>query len=198
MPRPKRIRPLSRAEVREVDRRAIDEFGLPGAVLMENAGRGAAELLLKRKPTGSVVICAGKGNNGGDGFVVARHLENRGVPVRVILFALPSRLQGDAAIFFHVLNRAGTSIEVVGDDPEEPSDEQPEDGGEEEEGEQGGTEDAPDEGGEGTPEGGEMEMRGEEAEEGSTDERGSDQMEMGDEQAMAGDDFAAARPLVFR
>ncbi|TMM27726.1 MAG: hypothetical protein E6F99_30860, partial [Actinobacteria bacterium] len=65
---------LSRDEVRELDRRAIEGFGVPGVVLMENAGRGCAELLMRlnpeRRPT--VILC-GPGNNGGDGFVIARH-----------------------------------------------------------------------------------------------------------------------------
>jgi len=76
---------LSRDESRALDRRAIDLFGVPGVVLMENAGRGCAELLMRlnpdRKPT--VILC-GPGNNGGDGFVIARHLDNYGWPVRVI------------------------------------------------------------------------------------------------------------------
>ena len=70
--------PLSREQVRDVDRRAISEYGMPGVVLMENAGRGAAELLIELGIAGRVVICAGKGNNGGDGYVIARHLRNRG------------------------------------------------------------------------------------------------------------------------
>ncbi|MBA4067206.1 MAG: NAD(P)H-hydrate epimerase [Isosphaera sp.] len=76
---------LSRADAREFDRRAIHDFGVPNLVLMENAGRGAAELLMRlnpdRRPT--VVLC-GPGNNGGDGFVVARHLDNHGWPARVV------------------------------------------------------------------------------------------------------------------
>jgi NAD(P)H-hydrate epimerase len=104
------LRPLSRAEVRDVDRRAIDEFGMSGIVLMENAGRGAAELLVQLGIGGRVIVCAGKGNNGGDGFVIARHLENRGVEVRVLLFADSQTLQGDAATNFHILRVAGTPI----------------------------------------------------------------------------------------
>jgi NAD(P)H-hydrate epimerase len=76
---------LTREQVRELDRRAIDGFGVPGVVLMENAGRGCAELLMRlnpdRKPT--VILC-GPGNNGGDGFVIARHLDNHGWPVWVV------------------------------------------------------------------------------------------------------------------
>src|SRR5437660_1812771 len=81
---------LSRAEVRELDRRAIDEFGVPGVVLMENAGRGCAELLMRlnpdRKPT--IILC-GPGNNGGDGFVIARHLDNHEWPVKVFAVVCP-------------------------------------------------------------------------------------------------------------
>src|SRR5580704_13369213 len=98
---------LTRAQVREVDRRAITEFGVPGIVLMENAGRGAAELLISLGVQGSVAICCGKGNNGGDGLVIARHLDNRGIAVRVLLFAGPEELTGDAAVNVRIVERAG-------------------------------------------------------------------------------------------
>ncbi len=98
---------LTRSQVRDVDRRAIEEYGLPGVVLMENAGRGAVELLCKEGCRGPVVICAGKGNNGGDGFVMARHLAIRGIEARVILCCAASQLTGDAAINYRVLQRAG-------------------------------------------------------------------------------------------
>jgi NAD(P)H-hydrate epimerase len=103
---------LSRSEVREFDRRAIEEFGIPGAILMENAGRGAAETLLALGVRGRVVICCGKGNNGGDGFVVARHLALHGVPVRVLLLARPEELQGEARLNHDMLVRAGLPILV--------------------------------------------------------------------------------------
>src|SRR5205807_3953503 len=89
---------LTRDEVRDLDRRAVEEFGVPGVVLMENAGRGAAELLLSLGVTGSVVVCCGRGNNGGDGFVIARHLDLRGVDVKVLLFEPPDGLKGDALV----------------------------------------------------------------------------------------------------
>jgi NAD(P)H-hydrate epimerase len=101
---------LTRAQVRDVDRRAIDEYGLTGLVLMENAGRNAAELLLQLGIHGPVVICCGKGNNAGDGFVLARHLEIAAVPVSVLLAAPSSSLIGDALVNFGVLRRAGTRI----------------------------------------------------------------------------------------
>ena len=69
---------LTRTQVRRVDQIAIQEYGIPGVVLMENAGRGCVEQLIKRGCRGPVVICCGPGNNGGDGFVIARHLDNRG------------------------------------------------------------------------------------------------------------------------
>jgi NAD(P)H-hydrate epimerase len=104
------LRPLSRNEVRDVDRRAINELGMPGIVLMENAGRGAAELLVHLGISGRVVVCAGRGNNGGDGFVIARHLENHGFDVRVLLFADSQKLEGDAATNFRILRAAGTPV----------------------------------------------------------------------------------------
>lgn len=110
-------RTFCRNELRDLDRRAVEDYGLPGAVLMENAGRGAAEVLLNEGAKGPVVICAGKGNNGGDGYVVARHLENHGIPVKVLLFCRPSELRGDAAIHFRVIEAAGTPIEVIGTTP---------------------------------------------------------------------------------
>src|SRR5829696_3953514 len=98
----------SRAAVRELDRRAIDEFGVPGVVLMENAGRGAAELLVRLNPERRrVLILCGPGNNGGDGFVMARHLDARGWPVEVRLFADPAGLSPDAATNFIPIQRSG-------------------------------------------------------------------------------------------
>jgi NAD(P)H-hydrate epimerase len=101
------MRPLTRSQVREIDRRAIEEFGLPGIVLMENAGRGAAELLHGLAPGASVAIVCGKGNNAGDGFVIARHLENLGHVVRLLLACDPAELRGDAAIAWRVAEKAG-------------------------------------------------------------------------------------------
>src|SRR5580704_1637732 len=115
---PAPLRPLTRDEVRKIDRRAIEELGLPGIVLMENAGRGAAELLVGLGIDGPVIVTAGKGNNGGDGFVIARHLEIHGFEVRVLLFADPLELAGDALTNYRVLNAAGTQIRnSAGADP---------------------------------------------------------------------------------
>ncbi len=101
---------LTRAQVRDVDRRAIEQYGMSGLVLMENAGRNAAQLLLQLGINGDVVICCGKGNNAGDGFVIARHLENAGSSVTVLLAGPSTSLAGDAAVNFGVLQKSGTRI----------------------------------------------------------------------------------------
>jgi NAD(P)H-hydrate epimerase len=103
---------LSRDEVRALDRRAMEEYGVSGLILMENAGRGAAELLRSLGIHGPVVICCGKGNNGGDGFVIARHLDKSRVAVRVCLFANPAELAGDALANWHILSKSGIPVHV--------------------------------------------------------------------------------------
>ncbi|MCA9207762.1 MAG: NAD(P)H-hydrate epimerase [Planctomycetales bacterium] len=92
------IRSWSREEVREFDRVAIEQLGLPGLVLMENAGRGCTDVLCQAGVSGPVWVVCGKGNNGGDGFVIARHLTVRRIPVRVLLCGSTSELRGDAAV----------------------------------------------------------------------------------------------------
>ncbi len=108
--------PLTRRECRDLDRRAMQDFGVPGVVLMENAGRAMAELLLSRPTPGPVVICCGKGNNGGDGLVIARHLDIARVPVRVLLFADKERIKGDAGVNLNILLRAGIPVEEMADE----------------------------------------------------------------------------------
>jgi NAD(P)H-hydrate epimerase len=120
---------LTRQQIREVDRRAIEEYGMSGLVLMENAGRGVADKLCEwlanrvagAGPKGSpgdaplTVICCGKGNNGGDGFVVVRHLDLRGCPVKVLLLADPAELTGDAAANYRILEKSDLHVEVFTD-----------------------------------------------------------------------------------
>jgi NAD(P)H-hydrate epimerase len=103
---------LARDQVRELDRRAIEEYGVPGSVLMENAGRGVAELLCTLGVNGKVVVCCGKGNNGGDGFVIARHLDNRRIPISVLLFARPQELTGDAATAYRIIAMSELPISI--------------------------------------------------------------------------------------
>jgi len=104
-----RLRPLSRDEVRSLDVRAANELNLPTLVLMENAGRGAAEILFQYSgpERRRILVVCGPGNNGGDGGVVARHLDAWGVPVRVAWLAHAGDLRGDAAAQWTILDRSG-------------------------------------------------------------------------------------------
>lgn len=101
---------LNREQVRNVDRIAIEQLGLPGIALMENAGRGVAEILLGEQRSDRVAVCAAGGNNGGDGFVIARHLLLAGREVHVDLFCGAEKLTGDAAVNHQVCSRLGIPI----------------------------------------------------------------------------------------
>lgn len=112
-------------EMRRVDRRAIEELGIPGAVLMENAGRGAAEAVLaflgtlgRPRRGARVAIVCGKGGNGGDGFVAARYLAAHGVRPRVLLVARPEELTGDPALKLAEMGAAGLHATVVEGEPD--------------------------------------------------------------------------------
>jgi len=95
-------------QMQELDRKAMEAYRIPGIVLMENAGRGATEVISKTFPDlqrKKIAIIAGKGNNGGDGFVIARHLLNQGISVKVFLLTDPKALRGDAETNFHIFLR---------------------------------------------------------------------------------------------
>jgi NAD(P)H-hydrate epimerase len=106
---------LTAAQMKAVDRAAIEDLGVPGVVLMENAGRGVAALVAAalgpRAAAAEVRVLCGAGHNGGDGFVVARHLANGGARVRVLLVVPRARLAGDAAVFLRAAE--GTAGVVV-------------------------------------------------------------------------------------
>jgi NAD(P)H-hydrate epimerase len=107
---------LTRRQVREVDRRAIENFHIPGIVLMENAARNAADVaweMLDRRPQNVTIVCGG-GNNGGDGLAIARHLHNRGANVQILLAIDPIKYAGDAAINWSIVQAMG--LEVAGAD----------------------------------------------------------------------------------
>ena len=87
---------VSREEMRELDRLAIVRHEIPGIILMENAGAGAAQIILEYIDSNGVVIFCGPGNNGGDGFVVARHLHNAGIPVQVFFVGDISKISKDS------------------------------------------------------------------------------------------------------
>src|ERR1700719_1267156 len=112
------MRVLNSTQMREADRRTIEEIAIPSLVLMETAGRqlvAAMEAthsdLLERR----VAVLCGRGNNGGDGFVVARTLLQRGVDVAVFLFGRVADVRGDARINLEVLGHLGLTIVEVAD-----------------------------------------------------------------------------------
>jgi NAD(P)H-hydrate epimerase len=112
-PQPPPRSTLTSDQVRELDARAWREYGLPGLVLMENAGAGCAQRLQQLGLAGPIVIVCGSGNNGGDGLVIARHLDNSGHAVRVVLLGDPARLSPDAAVQWRVVTAAGLDAQVV-------------------------------------------------------------------------------------
>jgi len=113
---------LTREEMRELDRKAIEEYKIPGIVLMENAGRNVAEEILKMlddPQQAKVAILCGKGNNGGDGFVVARHLHNHGISVDVFLVARVSDIlkDGDTGTNLQILLNMKIPVKEILDIP---------------------------------------------------------------------------------
>ena len=101
--------------MRELDRRAIQEIGIPSLVLMENAGRTTYQILRREFPglQGEVAVVAGRGNNGGDGFVVARYLANAGIPVAVFLLGPREKVSGDARVNLEILAHLGIAVAEV-------------------------------------------------------------------------------------
>ncbi|MGV8073715.1 MAG: NAD(P)H-hydrate dehydratase [Syntrophobacteraceae bacterium] len=106
---------VTSTEMANLDRSAINEIGIPGIVLMENAARGAASFfmdvlpdLLKRR----ITVVAGSGNNGGDGFAMARIYRGNGASVRVVCLRPPERLQGDALTNFRILKKVDVPVMV--------------------------------------------------------------------------------------
>ena len=110
---------LTAAQMQAVDRRAIDEVGIPGVVLMENAGRGVAEEIVRRFSSmapSRALILAGKGNNGGDGYVIARHLQDKGWDVQTLVLAERRAVQGDAAVNLKILEKYKGPVVFIEDD----------------------------------------------------------------------------------
>ncbi len=104
---------MSRDEVRAFDSWAINELGIPGVVLMENAGRSCAELIKKEfagAANPKVCIFCGTGNNGGDGYVIARHLLNSGFEVVVVVCGDRKKIKGDAKKNLDILEGMGQPI----------------------------------------------------------------------------------------
>ncbi len=104
--------------MREADRRTIEEIGIPSIVLMENAGRqvvAAIEAVHGELLENGVAVLCGHGNNGGDGFVIARTLAQRGVSVSVFLIGRVADVRGDARANLDILGRLGLSVVEIGD-----------------------------------------------------------------------------------
>ena len=113
------MRILNTAQMREADRFTIQEIGIPSLVLMENAGRqvvAAIEAAYEAKLEGRVAVLCGRGNNGGDGFVVARTLLQRGVETAVFVLGALSDVRGDARTNLDILGRLGATVVEVSDE----------------------------------------------------------------------------------
>jgi len=94
---------LTREQAVQIDRCATTKFGISGLVLMENAGRGASDLLCALRVSSPIVVCCGKGNNAGDGYVIARHLLARNYDVQVLNWEAPEKITGDARTNYMIL-----------------------------------------------------------------------------------------------
>ena len=100
---------FTRDQIRALDRLAIEDLGIPGLVLMENAGRGAAEVVAAMRPRQVAIVC-GPGNNGGDGLVVARHLAIAGIACDVVLLADRARVTADLRANLEIWEHAGGAV----------------------------------------------------------------------------------------
>jgi hydroxyethylthiazole kinase-like uncharacterized protein yjeF len=114
------MRLVRASEIQEMDRLTIHEWGIPGIVLMENAGRAATRIFLDHftPPLNShVIVLCGRGNNGGDGYVVARYLHQAGLRVTVVVLSEPDKVSGDALTNLNVIRHMGLEIlEIPGID----------------------------------------------------------------------------------
>lgn len=107
------MKPVLAEDMRRLDRAAIEEFGIPGLILMENAGRGVSDIISRAYQPGPVAIFVGKGNNGGDGLVVSRYLTNRGFDVLVLLLEEPARLKSDPLINYRIAEKMKIPVRKI-------------------------------------------------------------------------------------
>ena len=113
------MRILTADQMREADRRTIQDIGIPSLVLMENAGRqvvAAMESFFDDLGERRVAILCGKGNNGGDGFVVARTLHQRGIDASVFVVGQVAEIKGDARVNLEILGRLGVTVVEIDDE----------------------------------------------------------------------------------
>lgn len=107
---------LTREQVRRLDHLAVNRYGISGLVLMENAGRHAAEIISRAFGTaGAALVCCGTGNNGGDGCVIARHLHNTGWDVRLMVVGRQAGMTPDTAANFRIIEKMGFKPDVASD-----------------------------------------------------------------------------------
>ncbi|MEW5806713.1 MAG: NAD(P)H-hydrate dehydratase [Acidobacteriota bacterium] len=107
---------LTSEQMKNIDRRTIQDFAIPGVVLMENAGIKAVQFLIesiKDIHSREILILCGSGNNGGDGFVVARHLFNLGLLPHVVLIGDSKKIKGDALTNFRILMKMGIEVQEI-------------------------------------------------------------------------------------
>ena len=106
----------TRSEIRWIDELAIGKYGMPGLALMENAGAGAAKFFRERfKGCRKALIVCGKGNNGGDGFVIARHLAYAGLAVRIVLLSRQEEVKGDAGVNLGIVEKMKLALATATD-----------------------------------------------------------------------------------
>jgi NAD(P)H-hydrate epimerase len=113
------MRVLNAAQMRDADRQTIEDIGIPSMVLMENAGRqvvAALEAAYEDLSEKHIAVLCGPGNNGGDGFVVARTLYHRGVDVSVFVIATLAAIKGDARLNVEILGRLGLNVVEISDE----------------------------------------------------------------------------------
>ena len=113
------MRILNAAQMREADRFTIEDIGIPSLVLMENAGRqvvAAMEAAYESRLSGRVAVLCGRGNNGGDGFVVARTLMQRGIDASVFVVGPIAEVRGDAKTNLEILGRLGITVVEINDE----------------------------------------------------------------------------------
>jgi len=114
---PRMRKPVTVRQIRNLDRIAIERYGIPSLVLMENAGRAVAEEVkkyLRRKRRPRVCIVCGVGNNAGDGFVIARHLIDAGISTKTFLIGKASQLKRNAAVNFRILKKIKFPVQEIG------------------------------------------------------------------------------------
>ncbi len=112
------MRRVTARQMRQIDRLAQEKFGIPELILMEHAGTAVAQATHRwlqghRKRQGRVLVLAGGGANGGDGFVAARHLDNWGIPVKVVLISNPANVEGASQVNLNILRRLKVPVDTV-------------------------------------------------------------------------------------